>query len=169
MDHGAGGILPITLDEAAAVATTESRALPSDGVAGLAMTIEVDFDSDITACVLQDAAVSGGATVASQTVIGGGTTLEIVLNGVADQTCYTIDLSAAIAGIVGDADCLVATLNGDTNDDQLVSSLDRAQLKASSGDAASVNPRVDVNSDGSVTSLDRALGKAKSGNSVTCP
>jgi hypothetical protein len=163
--HGDAGVpLAIQLDpDDEAPATTEPR---SGGVQQIAAT----FNTDISSLQVPGAVViTGGLTPVSETLINHGRTLLIDVTGSADLGCYDIDLTGSVPGIIGDATCKVATLAGDTNDDQLVSSLDRAELKATSGQAAAVNPRVDVNSDGSVTSLDRALGKAKSGNGVTCP
>ena len=174
VNHGVTlGDLRIDLEEAPATSgdvTTESRALASDGGAGSAMLIEVDFDSDITACLAGDATVTGGATVSSQALINGGTTLQINLAGVADQVCYSIDLSTAVNNLTGVVSCSVATLNGDSNDDQVVSSFDRAEIKAAGGTPVTIaNARVDVNSDGVNSSFDRALVKSASGGSVTCP
>jgi hypothetical protein len=166
-DHGPEcGELAIELDP-----SIESGCPVTEPRQGGIQRIEIDFESDATSFYMPNQAIlSGGtASIANEALVNGGTRLVLDIDGSTDQTCYHIDLSPSFYAWEGDMDCLVATLAGDTNNDCIVSSLDRAQGKAGSGPYVPDNPRLDVNTDCIVSALDRAFLKAMSGHSVNCP
>lgn len=164
-EHVSVGELAISLDATAEMsgsATTEPR---RDGV----QKIVVDFDGDAGASYTPgQVAVTGGLTVVGEALVNSGTRLEIEFAGSADGGCYAIDISASVA-VDGDADCLVASLEGDTNNDQDANFIDLSQVKSLAGQSATSNPRADYNTDGDINFIDVAAVKSLAGASVVCP
>jgi len=160
--HG-GSPLSIVLP-ASGTPLSESR---SGGLTQLQVTFDTTVDPN---CYTEaNIALSGpGLSVAGSTLAGNVLTIDLA--GSVDQSCYTIDLSAAIDGLTGDADCTVAVLLGDTNNDKSANLTDMAQVKSKNGQtAAAAGARFDLNLDGSVNLTDMAQAKSRNGNSVTCP
>jgi hypothetical protein len=164
----AGVLLPIPLDPAASGDTvrTEPR---RDGV----RMIEVDFDVDVTPCYTpgQVIVVNGaGLTVASDALVNAGQTLRITFVGSTDETCPTIDISASVNCLTGDADCAVKILAGNTNGDDQTNLIDMSQVKSKNGTpVAGADVRFDVNTDGSIDLIDMSLVKSLGGASASCP
>lgn len=160
-----GNPLAIALDASATsggTATSEPRRF---GV----MQIEVDFDVDVTSCYTAGQVSAGGLTVTNDQLINGGTTLQIDVTGSADESCYLIDISNSVAGIINDADCYVATLEADSNNDNAANFIDVSQVKSLAGQPAANNPRADYNTDGSIDFIDVSAVKSLTGASVVCP
>ena len=61
--------------------------------------------------------------------------------GLPDLICCRIDLAASVAGLIGDTDCLIVGLQGDTNNDHQTNLIDAAQVKENNGQAATFDPR----------------------------
>ena len=102
----------------------------------------------------------------------GTSTLEIMFDpGLADMSCWKIDLAGNVADLTGDTDCMVRGLAGDTNGDQNTNLIDMAQTKSKNGSDPTVpgNAKFDVNVDGNINLIDMALVKSLNGHSASCP
>ena len=90
--------------------------------------------------------------------------------GLPDEACYEIDLADNVVGLIGDTDCLIVGLQGDTNGDGNTNLIDMAQTKSKNGQPVLPdNIRFDVNLDGNINLIDMALVKSLNGGSATCP
>jgi hypothetical protein len=174
-EHGVCGWYPIELDPAAAAAdaVVESRRY------GIQM-VEVDISApaasvNVTGAVEavdQSTLVGHAATSTSVVDNGDGTcTLEIAfVGGLPDEGCYLIDLGAAIAGITGDADCMVIGLVGDTSGDGITNVNDFTQVRAMNGTPILVNSaRFDVSTDCLINVNDATLVRSLNGGTASCP
>lgn len=163
-DHN-GTEYDIVLDASATApgsATTEPR---RDGV----QKIAVDFDADVSASYTAGQIVlTGGLALVSESLVNGGTRLEIEVTGSVDHGCYSIDISASVS-VTGDTDCLVAAQEGDVNDDQNTNFIDVSLGKSLVGQPATVNVRADFNVDGNLNFIDVSAVKSLAGTSVVCP
>jgi hypothetical protein len=93
-----------------------------------------------------------------------------------DQACYRISLAGAVVSchsggmLVGDTDCMVRGLTGDTNGNGATNLVDYAQTKSKNGQPVlPANIRFDVNVGGTINLTDAALVKSLNGNSANCP
>ncbi len=166
--HGGLGELAIELDPTAAggVVVSETRR-------GGVQKIAVDFDRDVSMNYVPGGVVliCGGATVIGESLVNGGTTLEIDIGGSTDETCCMIDVGASVECLVGDSDCMVRILTGDTNNDGCTNLIDMAYTKSMNGADPMVpgNAGFDVNVDGYINLIDMALVRSVHGNSASCP
>ena len=173
--HGGLGELAIELDPMAdgPYAVPETR---RGGIQKIEVDlIAVDPVSLAGTVEAEDLTHEGLIPATDQAVIdnGDGTYMVVAewLPGLPDETCYQIDLAGNVLGLLGDTDCMVLGLTGDTNGDQFTALIDMAQVKSLNGADPTLpgNARFDVNADGYINLVDMALVKSLNGNSVTCP
>lgn len=158
--------ISIELDAAAASAGTATTEPRRDGVERL----ELDFDTDVTPFYTAGHVdIDGGLNLLSDQLINNGLTLEILVSGSADGSCYRIDISDSFSVDLVDSDCYVATLAGDSNDDQDANFIDVSQVKSLAGQTAATRPRADYNTDGRIDFIDVSAIKSLVGASVACP
>ncbi|NLE58373.1 MAG: hypothetical protein GX616_08435, partial [Planctomycetes bacterium] len=163
--HGSAGTLEIPLDPTDGQVTTECR---NEGI----KLVAVDFSRDVTAFYAAgQIVVTGGLMVTGEALTNGGTRLEIRLGGSTDKTCYSINVFNSVAGLSGDADCMVGVLIGDANNSRTVNTIDMAMIKSRiSQPVTAANCRQDVNLSGTINTIDMALTKSKIPNELgACP
>jgi hypothetical protein len=96
--------------------------------------------------------------------------LRIEFVGSTDETCPTIDVSASVNCLVGDTDCAVKILAGNTNGDDNTNLIDMSQVKSKTGSALTTDTcRFDVNLDGDINMIDMSLVKSLAGGTATGP
>lgn len=164
--HTGVGNLAIPLDPLDTRATSECR---NGGV----QLIAVDFNRDVTSLYTAgQVVVTGGLVVTGETLTNHGTRLEISLGRTADMNCYGINVFNSVAGLSGDADCLVRALVGDVNSSGDVTTGDMGIVKlriTQSAPVTNANCGADVNCSGDFTTGDMGVVKLRIPNAVACP
>jgi Divergent InlB B-repeat domain len=164
--HLTYGLLSIDLDPVAlpAFVTTEPRE-------GGIQRIEIDFDGPV---VLQGGGsiyVADGTdtyTPTSYNLANGNQTLEIHFDpGVLPNAQrYTIDIAGLIENLAGDPDCVVGALEGDSNSDGFVTTIDILIIQDNTGQPANLYPRLDLDLDGTVYPPDLIVVQNNLGNAL---
>jgi hypothetical protein len=160
-----GGVpSPIALDPAAVGGnvSTETR---NGGV----QKIVVDFDGDVSGSYEEGhISLTGGLTLVDENLINGNQSLEIIVSGSTNGSCYVIDITGAVLLAAGqDPNCAVRVLEGDVNNDGTTNLIDMAFVKSKNGQVLGGNERFDVNCDGAVNLIDMAKTKSLNGSQGT--
>ncbi len=192
--HGGGaGPLSIVLNAAATGDGSSGPTVETRGTAALGIGVqEIDVDFDGPIVLLDDSKVSvvGHATTPGEPpttglrqsyipddVTASGNTLKILFDPghLPDNGCFTMTIGPGTLAqiIVGDKDCKIRSLHGDTTMNGTVNLGDVLWTKSMNGQAASAHPAHDVDlSGGNIDSGDASIIKSRVAmppNTALCP
>ena|GEM_PF-5514803 len=180
-DNGIG-TMGIVLDPSATGTLAGTIGVTTECRNGGIQLIEVGLNSAITVADITEPIVAtdlngvGPTATATVTLGGGGTILALAFGAgvIPDASCYTIDLAANIAGLIGDTDVEFRTVSGDGNNNGSVDIGDLAAPNSFRLTAAAVditNFRFDYNVTGTFDIGDIALANAGrlAGRGSSCP
>lgn len=169
--HEGLGDLYIRLDPLAT-----GNSVVSETRSGGVRRLEIEFSEDITGLLtgsveVEDLTNGGFVVPDSQALVDGGTLLVLQFDdGLPDEACYRVDLSAYVPGISGDPDCGFRVLAGDVIAISKTNFIDVSYLKSKISESVLPdNIRLDLNLDGLINMTDVAAVKGWAGSQATCP